>query len=98
MELNMREKPDSVRMGDFERWKRITRGIYRFVIAAKVCYEIHVFDWTLDTDIMSANSKLYIVGEWRKDRKSVFERELLFSGPLSACIQAAIDDNEENNQ
>ena len=46
---------------------------------------------------MSANCKLYIVGDWRGDNGSYFEREILCDGPLAACLGVAVEDNKENN-
>lgn len=84
-------------MDKLENWYEVTRGLFRYVIAAKVCYEIHVLTHDHATDIFSANSKLYLVGDWVNSGRSVFEREELFVGPLGACIEAAVKDNKENN-
>lgn len=82
-----------------ENWKEVTKGIYRYVISANVAYEIHIMTWNHKTKIESANSVLYIVGDWRtQDGENLFEREKLFSGLLSACIMTAIEDNKENNK
>ena len=81
-----------------ENWKEVTKGLYRYVIGAKVCYEIHILHHKHGTDILSANAKLYIVGEWRdSDGGSFFEREELLTGPVCACLIKAIEDNKENN-
>ena len=85
-------------LNKLENWKEVTRGLYRYVIAAKVCYEIHILTWNHKTDILSSNAKLYIVGEWDKNRETVFERELLFAGPLASCLYFAIKDDKENNK
>ncbi len=82
-----------------ENWKEVTKGIYRYVIGANVSYEIHIMTYNHKTKIESANSVLYIAGDWRaKDGENFFEREKLFSGLLSACIMTAIEDNKENNK
>lgn len=86
-------------MNELKNWKEVTRGLYRYVIAANVCYEIHILTWNHATDILSANAKLYIVGEWDDhDGTTAFEREELFTGPLTACLKAAVEDDKENNQ
>ena len=80
-----------------KNWTEITKGLYRYVITANVCYEMHLASWYHNTDIMSANTHLYIVGDWRDGKESYFERELLHTGPLSSCIEAAIEDDLQNN-
>ena len=81
----------------FEQWTEITKGLYRYVVAANVCYEIHIMSWTYHTDLMSANAHLYIVGDWIDDNGSFFERELLHTGPLASCLEAAYEDDLKNN-
>ena len=85
-------------MNKLENWNEVTRGLYRYVIAAGCCYEIHLLFWDHAKDIMSANAKLYIVGEWCTKTHTVFEREELLTGPLAACLEAAVEDDKENNQ
>lgn len=80
-------------------WKEVTKGIYRYVISANAAYEIHIKYLDMDTDILSANASLYIVGDWRSnDGKNTREREcLLESGPVMACLGEAVEDDRENN-
>lgn len=81
-----------------ENWKEVTRGLYRYVFASSACYEIHIMHHDRGTDILTANASLYLVGNWEnaKDHSSYFERELLLNGPLAACLEKAVEDNEEN--
>ena len=88
---------------DIKNWKEITRGIYRYVIAAGVAYEIHILYWNHKTDLLDANAKLFIVGEWyEKEKDSFFEREELTSPAVIStvleCLELAKRDNEENNK
>ena len=39
---------------DLKKWTEVTRGLYRYVIAAKCCYELHILHWDHDTDILTA--------------------------------------------
>lgn len=80
-----------------ENWTEVTKGLYRYTVAANCCYEIHVIYHAKDTDILTANASLYIVGDWTsvKDKSIVFERELLLNGPLSACLEKAVEDEKE---
>ena len=79
-----------------ENWTEITKGLYRYVISAGACYEIHVMYHAKDTDILTANASLYIVGDWTSNENNeFFERELLFNGPLMACLEKAVEDEEE---
>lgn len=87
-------------MTNLENWKEVTRGLYRYVIAAGCCYEIHIMYHTKETDILTANASLYIVGDWKDttDGSRYFERELLLNGPVAACLEKAVEDNKENNK
>lgn len=80
-------------------WKEVTKGIYRYVIAENVAYEIHINYWNMETDILTANASLYIVEAWHnKDGTNTLEREcLLESGPVMACLGEAVEDDRENN-
>lgn len=84
-------------MINLENWTEITKGLYRYVISAGCCYEIHIMYHSKDTDILSANASLYIVGDWisAENKSKFFERELLLTGPLTACLKKAVDDEEE---
>lgn len=80
-----------------ENWTEITKWLYRYVISANCCYEIHIMYRDKDTDILTANASLYIVGDWRsaENNSKFFERELLLNGPLAACLEKAIEDEKE---
>ena len=87
---------------DIKNWKEVTRGIYRYVISAGVAYEIHILYLIHNTDLLDANAKLFIVGEWYEQEKgSFFEREELTSPSVIStvleCLELAKRDNEENN-
>lgn len=85
-------------MNDFNNWNEVTRGLYRYVIAAKVCYEIHILYHAHDTPIRTAKANLYIVGDWKDKNGFFFERELLLSQqPVDECIKRAVADDKENN-
>lgn len=84
-------------MNNLENWTEITKGLYRYVVAAGVCYEIHIMYHAKDTDILTANASLYIVRDWTstENNNNFFERELLLNGPLMACLEKAVEDMEE---
>ena len=87
-------------MKNLSNWNEVTRGIYRYVIAAKACYEIHIMYHADGTDILTAKASLFIAGCWisNESRDSFFERECLLSEqPVFECLKAAQKDNEENN-
>ena len=85
-------------MNKLENWKEVTRGIYRYVIAAKVAYEIHVNYWVHFMDILTSQCSLYLVGEWLEGESTVFEREtLLECGTLQDCLDKAVEDDRKNN-
>ena len=80
-----------------ENWTEITKGLYRYVVAASCCYEIHIMYHAKGTDILTANASLYIVGDWcsAENNSKFFERKLLLNGPLAACLEKAVEDEEE---
>lgn len=82
---------------ELKNWTEITKGLYRYVVAASVCYEIHIMYHAKNTDILTANASLYIVGDWfdRESHTNFFERELLLNGPVAACLEKAAEDEKE---
>lgn len=83
---------------DLNTWNEVTKGLYRYVISAGACYEIHILYHAKGTDILSANASLYMVGDWKDaNGKNFFEREcLLEKSPVIACLGKAIEDYKEN--
>lgn len=85
-------------MTDLNNWYEVTKGLYRYVIAANVCYEIHILYHTKDTDILTAKASLFVVGDWYESNSSFFEREcLLAENTVAECLAAAQKDDLENN-
>lgn len=89
-------------INDIKNWKEVTRGIFRYVIAAGIAYEIHVLYLSHKTDLLDATAKLFIVGEWYEQEKGLFfERGELTSSAVAStvreCLELAKRDNEENN-
>lgn len=86
-------------MNNLEHWTEVTKGLYRYIIAANVCYELHILHWDRDTDILTAKASVYLVGEWHQtNRNSFFEREpILVERPVFECLEAVIKDDKENN-
>lgn len=87
-------------MKNLENWTEVTRGLYRYVVAAKVCYELHILHWDRGTDILTAKASVYLVGNWiQSNGNSFFEREpILTEHPVFECLEAATKDDAENNQ
>lgn len=85
-------------ISNLNEWKEVTRGLYRFVLSAGACYEIHIIYHNHKTDILSAKASLYIVGDWRdKEGNTFFERECLEENSmLSACLEKALEYYREN--
>ena len=85
---------------NINNWTEVTRGIYRYVIAAKACYELHINYWSHSTDIGTANATLFLAGEWRStEDNDFFEREVLLADqPVFECLVAAEKDYKENMQ
>ena len=80
-----------------ENWTEVTKGLYRYVVSANCCYEIHITYHAKETDILSANASLYLVGDWAAydGHCSYFERKLLLNGPVMACLGKVIEDRKE---
>ena len=88
-----------MKINNLDNWYEVTRGLYRYVVAANVCYEIHILYWADKTDILTAKSSLYIVGNWTKipEHVSFFSREVLLAEqPVFECLKAAEKDYKEN--
>lgn len=83
---------------NIESWNEVTRGLYVYPAGTNVAYEMHIMYWDRETKLDSANTKLYLVGEWydKAKKKNTMEREELFTGPLCACQMAALEDFEKN--
>lgn len=89
---------DREKLVDLKNWKEVTRGLYRYVIAAAACYELHILYHDSGTDIMTAKASLFVVGSWYNEKgKNWFERECLISEqPVFECLNAVAKDWEEH--
>lgn len=90
-------------INDIKKWKEVTKGIYRYVIAPGAAYEIHVLYYEYRTGLLNAPAKLFIVGEWYEQGAfSFFEREELTGSAVNItvreCLERAKKDDEENNR
>lgn len=85
-------------MKNIHFWKEITKGLYRYVVSANVCYEIHMNIHKFDEPVLEGIASLFIVGNWRdKDNVNFFAREsLLENRTVKNCIEKAIQDYKEN--
>lgn len=85
-------------MEELKNWREVTRGLYRYVIAAGACYEIHILYHDHETNILTAKASLFVVGDWHtKNRSNFFERECLLSEkPVFECLKAAKADYDED--
>lgn len=82
---------------DFSAWNEITKGLYRYVIAAGACYEIHILYHAKETDILTAKASVFIVADWHGKDSNFFERECLLSEqPVFECVKKAVEDYKEN--
>ena len=74
---------------DLRNWVEITRGLYRYVVSAKVCYEIHLLYWDKLDDISNAKASAYVVSEWRNiDKHNLIERGCLVAEKsVNRCLE-----------
>ena len=87
-------------MDKLENWTEVTKGLYRYVIAANACYEIHILYHLSGDDILVAKASLFIVGDWKtkEDRRWHFEGGCLLNEQhVFGCLKVAVKDNAENN-
>jgi hypothetical protein len=84
---------------NLKNWTEVTKGLYRYVISANLCYELHILYHSKDTDILTAKASIFIAGDWNsRNSGNFFERECLLSEqPVFECIKKVIKYNEENN-
>ena len=78
---------------NFETWTKVTKGYYRYVVAAKACYEILI---TFD-DEKTIIAVAYITGDWLDKDKNYFSREVIYEGFLKDCLEAVARDYEQNS-
>lgn len=83
---------------ELKNWKEVTLGLYRYVVAACACYELHILYHSMGTDIMTAKASLFLVGSWHNEHgNNWFERECMLSErPVFECLEAAANDWEEH--
>lgn len=86
-----------LQIGNLENWNEVIKGLYRFVLSAGACYEIHILYHEHDTDITKAKASLYVVGDWKGEDKTFFERDCLTCGDtVENCLKEAEKDYKEN--
>lgn len=85
-------------MKDLANWSEPMRGIYRYVLAAGACYEIHITKHPAFLDVKEASANLYIVGDWyNTEGDNEFTRELLISNmTVEQCVAGAFQDYLSN--
>lgn len=83
---------------DLKNWNLVSKGFYRYVIAANVCYEIHIIKEYTHKSTLDATASLYIAGDWYDKTLGVnyFEREHLYSAKVVELLDFAKKDYEEN--
>lgn len=85
-------------MAQIENWDEdeLVRHLYRFDISDYVWYEIQVLKiyYVDGAKLTDAHAKLYRVGEW-EGIATYFEREELYDGKLSECIDTAVSYYEQ---
>lgn len=82
-------------MSSFQDWEKVTDGIYIYPIGDKKRYEIHVKHWDVKNDIVLAYATLYIFTDCLHGDHTV-ERAEIFTGNLSSCVIAALEDYNKN--
>lgn len=85
-------------VNDLKDWNLVSKGFYRYVVGANVCYEIHIIKEYTHQPTLDATASLYIAGDWYDKTLGVnyFEREHLYSAKVSELLDFAKKDFEEN--
>lgn len=71
---------EMARMSRLSNWTEIDnmKGYYRYVVAAKVAYEIFVTMKVFGESDINAIANAYVTGDWHiTNEKMMFERELI---------------------
>lgn len=90
---------ETARISRLTNWTLVDnmKEYYRYVVAAKVAYEIIVVRRELGKSYMEAIGSGYLTGEWiQPDGTFVFLREEIVHGTVKECINAIIKDYKEN--
>lgn len=79
-----------------DNWTEVSRGYYRYVVAAKVCYELMALQQGAKTG--PDYYALYVTGEWKDPTGTpYFKRECLEScETLANCLYTASKDLKAN--
>lgn len=90
---------EAARISRLTNWTLVDnmKGYYRYVVAAKVAYEIIVVRREFGKSFMEAIGSGYLTREWiQPDGTFVFLREAIVHGTVKECINAIIKDYKEN--
>lgn len=84
---------------NIENWRYLSKGYYRYVVGANVCYEIQFIKHYFDKPISQAQANLYLVGDWHDQAMQInyFERELLCGEKsVKELLECAKEDFDKN--
>lgn len=85
-------------INDIKNWTELSRGYYRYVVAAKVAYEIIISSWPNPDDsniLTNAWGQLVIAGIWTDGSGWVFDRDFLEEGYVEHLLKFAEEDYKE---
>ena len=88
-------------ISNLSQWTEITKGIYRYVLAAGACYELIILRHESKQPIEEATATVYITGDWYEtvSGKDVFTREVLIAEQsVAVCLAGALQDYLSNVQ
>lgn len=88
------DQMDSREIKNFENWTEVSKGYYRYVVAANACYEIMAI--SKESKIGPDKYSLYVAGEWKDGVQGpYFERTCLRNcKTLHECLERAANDYE----
>lgn len=85
-------------INNIKNWTELSRGYYRYVVAAKVAYEIIITYWPSpdDTNLLTfAWGQLAIAGIWTDGSGWVFDRDIIGEGYVEFLLELAEEDYKE---
>lgn len=95
--MNKIKDTELEQMKDLNNWKEITKGLYRYVISANACYEIHIKMRKFDRPILMANASLFLVGDWRDNEPEKFHDYLEQQSLAEIASRCEVIGNIYNN-
>lgn len=74
---------------DLCNWELISKGFYRYMVAADICYEIQISKRYYNEEILDARGCLYLVGDWGDGTVSFKRYVIAYYGTVRTLLRDA---------